>query len=438
MSGINNLFSGKKVLIFGLGLQGGGAGSALFAKRHGAKVKITDLKSTQSLKSTLSKLPEDITQTLGRHDPLDIDWADIIIKNPGVSHNSDLIQYALQSKKQVYMPAALYLKYSKLKTIGITGTRGKSTTTRLIYSMLNRSFPDQVLIGGNIPGQSPLELLDEENNKKYAVLELSSFQLAGCDRLQVSPQLAVVTNIYQDHLNRYNSMDSYIKDKLTIVKYQGKNDITILNKLDDNANKFQKLSHAQIKWFTTSNLKSSLIGDHNKQNIAAAQVVALSLGIDKATIKRSVQDFRGLPYRLEKIAEKNGITYINDTTSTTPISTIKAIQSLKDPIILIIGGESKNLETDNMIDLVCLSNQVTKIIILGSKNNKEFLTKINNCKDKIIGNVSSMREAMQLAVAHAKSGDTVLLSPGFASFDLFNNEFERGDQFNREVEKLQK
>lgn len=435
---IQELFQNKRVLIFGLGLQGGGVADALTALSFGAEVRVTDLKLADQLVTSLKQLPANISLTLGEHREEDIRWADLILVNPAVPFENPYLQLAQRLGKSVYGSAALYLKFTSLPVIGITGTRGKSTTTNLIYQILNQAYPNQVLLGGNIPGKSPLQLLHQEEAKKYVVLELSSFQLHYCHALKVSPHLAVVTNIYPDHLNRYPSMEAYIQDKLALVQYQTSQDYAILNQNDPQAPLFAQATQAQIRYFDYSSLSTPLIGQHNRANIAAATMVAEILAVPPNLTKQAVANFTGLPFRLERVGEKRGVTFINDTTSTTPIATITAIKALaQQPLVLIVGGSDKGLPFDQLVDLICRQSNLKKVVILGSFQNQAFVDALKaHCPAKIVAQVKNMSSAVNQAVAVAQPGDVVLLSPGFASFDLFKNEFDRGKQFNEAVQNL--
>lgn len=438
MKSIKELFDGKKVLIFGLGIQGGGVGAARFAYSKGAEVKITDIKTDKQLSEIISLLPSGITSTLGKHDIEDIIWADIIIKNPAVPDNNEYIAKAHELGKKVYMSEALYLKYTTLKTIGITGTRGKSTTTNLTYQILNDKYKDKVLLGGNIPNVSTLELLDQEEGKLFSVLELSSFQLEGCDVLRVSPNIACITNIYEDHLNRYSSMSDYMQAKAAIIKYQNSNDYAILNNFSPHFSFFENLIKGNLVTFSSSSFKTSLIGKHNKENIAASSAIASVMGVEEDAIRSVVAGYRGLPYRLENIGSYRGITFINDTTSTTPIATIKAIESIDREITLILGGAEKGLKVDDLIDKLKTSSNIKNIIILGSIDNKSLNSNLHKIESKIKAKVNNMKDAVDESLKVTDSGQVILLSPAFASFDLFSNEFDRGEQFNKIFKNLSK
>lgn len=414
--------SKKKVLIFGLGLQGGGVGDALWLHKQGARVRITDRKSEKELASSLNQLPSGISQSLGGHSDLDIDWADLIIKNPGVPDDEPHIQRARSLNKPVYTSIALFVSLARSKTVGITGTRGKSTTTELIFRLLDSAYPGQVKKGGNIPGTSGLQLLEELSSTKYFVLELSSFQLHNFHELEVSPHVAVMTNIYPDHLNRYPSMAAYQLDKEAIFRYQQPGDIAI---------RFPQASIVPSDW------QLQLLGKHNRENVAGMLLVSRALKLSDQLARSVAENFRGLPYRLETIKVINGITFINDTTSSTPTAAIKAVQAVSGPKIMIVGGQSKNLPFQELVNILGKDNSVSKLVILGSRDTPDFVQELqHSCSQKIVGQVDSMSMAVKLAADVARPGDTVLLSPGFTSFDLFPNEFDRGRQFNDCVNKL--
>ena len=432
---------GKQVLVFGLGLQGGGLGDAKWLQANGAKVRVTDRKTKAELAEALRDLPAEIETTLGQHSKADLDWADLIIKNPGVPDSQELILYAKGKGIPVLTSIAVFVRESREKVIGVTGTRGKSTTTELIYQVLNTAYPKQVIRGGNIPGTSGLSLLDSLDSAKYAVLELSSFQLHNFHSLKVSPHLAVITNLYPDHLNRYPSLAEYADDKRAIAAYQYPSDFIIVNQENQGALEIASSSPASHLEYKTSDVPADwsilIPGEHNRSNIAAVLAVAKTLKIDLELVKKVVESFHGLPFRLENRGTKNGITYLNDTTASTPTAASIAIQAMSGPTCIIVGGQSKNLPLDSFINALVTSSQIKKIVIFGAKGLPEFTAQLKaSCPEKIVGQVDSMLEAVTLASRSLQKGGTVLLSPGFTSFDLFNNEFERGRQFNQVVENL--
>lgn len=440
MKELRSYLKGKKVLVFGLGLQGGGVGDALYLHKLGVNIRITDIKSRVELKASIAKLPKDIPLTLGAHLDDDIDWADIIIKNPGVSDANKYITSAIKQGKDVHLSAALFTKYCPIPIIGITGTRGKSTTTQLTYDLLSRVYPNQVLMGGNIPGHSLLQMLNDVKDEKYALLELSSFQLHGFHSLEVSPTISIFTNIYEDHLNRYSSMEEYVNDKKAIYLYQQKDDILIYNSINKMVASLAEDSPGLTLSFKTSslpsNLTTNLIGDHNLENIAAVYALSKHLLISDDLFIETVKSFNGLPHRMELVAKVRDRKFINDTTSTTPTSTIKAIQSIKSPAIILLGGESKNLDIAKLITEIKNSSIVKGVVILGSLNNTNLNLELDAIKSKVLGRAMSMQAAIDMAYKASEAGDIILLSPGFASFDLFVNEFDRGDQFTQLAKSL--
>lgn len=425
MNDFSDQVVGKKVLVFGLGRQGGGEGDLLWLKKHGATVKISD---------------SDLTLCPGGQTKDQIDWAEIIIKNPAVPDDHQLLLYASSLGKAIFTSIALFVKYAPLTVIAVTGTRGKSTTVALIAAILEAAYPGQILVGGNIPGTSGLSLLDQTAGKKYAVLELSSFQLHSFHALHLSPKIALITNLYPDHLNRYPSMELYRQDKEAICQYQESTDICIFNADNPGALALSQRSVGQkiaysakdyLDWPTT------LKGPHNRENIAAAATLATTLNIAPELTRQVVGDFITLPFRQEKIATIDGVTYINDTTATTPTACLKALQTCSTPTIWITGGDTKNLPFEVLLEEVKDNPHLKNIVILGSKNIPSYTKALTQLAgDKILGTAHTMSDAVKLARGSAKPGDTILLSPGFASFDLFQNEFDRGRQFNDCVKNL--
>lgn len=415
----------KKVLVFGLGRQGGGTGDALWLEKHGAIVRLSD---------------KDTTLVSDGQTQEQIDWAQIIIKNPGVPDDHDLIKYAKSLGKPIYTSIALFVKHCGLKTIGVTGTRGKSTTVALITSLLEAAYPNKVISGGNIAGTSCLALFNQLDDKQYAVLELSSFQLHNFHDLKVSPSIAILTNLYPDHLNRYRDMSAYQHDKEAICAYQQKADVTLFNRDNPGALAIASAATGQKIPYSAADIASmttQLPGLHNQENIAAAVALAQVLQLDPALTKRIIADFKGIPSRQEVRAVIGGVAYINDTTSTTPVAAIKALQAAVGPTIWITGGDTKNLPYAELIEEIKHNSWLKNIVILGSQNIPDYVAALKQVAgNKILGTTTNMVEAVDLARSAAISGDTVLLSPGFASFDLFKNEFDRGSQFNTVVKNL--
>lgn len=438
MESFSKDFGNKRVLIMGVGLLGGGVKLVNFLNSLGCKIIISDQKTKQQLTNTINKLKDfDITYSLGDHDLNDLDNTDFIIRNPAVPKNHPMLLLATEKNIPIYLETALFAKYSQKPIIGITGTRGKTTTTLLIQHILNNSKDKKVELAGNIPGTCALSLLETENNHNHwgTVLELSSWQLQGFDDLKISPHIAVLTNIYEDHLNRYDSMHDYINDKQIITKHQGQNDYFVFNGDNQPIAEIAQGSSAQtfdFSKFTLSNIKDfKLIGLHNLENLKAASKVAKIVGVSDDVISSSIKSFHPVPFRLEPIKTINQVSYINDTTSTTPIALISALNSIDHPTILIMGGNSKNLSLGSLIKAIKTNQNISQIILIPGTGTDEIKKKIANYQEK-----QTLKEAIQHAHQIAKAGDIVLFSPGFTSFSQFNNEFERGEYFNQVVNEL--
>lgn len=426
-------YVGKKVLIFGLGIQGRGIGDAVVFSQLGASVRITDSKTSEELQMAISALEgTDIEGwTLGKHIPEDIEWADVIIRNASVPWEHQLLQYARKLHKPIKMDAALFFEYAKpKKVIGITGTRGKSTTTHLIHKILLKSKKTAILGGNCIPIAS-LNLLKDFNPDNWYVFELSSWQLQAFHQEKISPHIGVLTNLYPDHLGD-RSFEQYMQDKLSIFYYQHASDVFIVNANNKHISKLDLKPRGKCLRFSSTDVPSSwkvnLVGEHNKENIAVALKVAEVLAIDLSLVEQVVREFTTLPYRLEPIAELHGVNFINDSTSTTPIAAIKALTSYPHSIV-IIGGNTKHLPTGEFARQ--LNSKAKKIILLQGTGTDELKPDLN--PDLILGEYNDFKVAMQKVFNSVSRGDTVLFSPGFVSFGMFKNEFDRGEQFNRLV-----
>ena len=435
-------YKNKNILILGLGLLGRGVKDAIFFAEKGANVTVTDLKTKEELKESIDKLKKyNIKYTLGEHKDTDILNADLIIRNAGIPKNSKYLKLAKKNNIPIDMDESLFAKYCPCPIIGITGTRGKTTTAYLTYEILKDVFTKKnIYIAGNIQGVATLPLLDQVTKNDIVILELSSWQLQGFEAKKISPRISVVTNIYEDHLNSYKNMAEYIKDKITIFKYQKKDDIVILNKKNAQTKKMAKLASSNITWYsdkdTPPDWQTKLQGKHNQENIAAALSIGKTLGLTNANMKNSIENFKGVPHRQEIVRIINEITFINDTTSTTPIAGQKALESFNNPIILIAGGATKNLDlSDYARDI---SKKVKAVILLNGTATPELEKDIIKFggKNLIILKTDNLEEAIKKAYSISLPRDYVLLSPGCASFGLFKNEFDRGDQFTKIVNQL--
>ncbi len=324
----------------------------------------------------------------------------------------------------------LFLRFAATKNIiGVTGTKGKGTTSSLIAHIL-KTAKKKVYIGANI-GIPLFSFIDKLDKDSWVVLELSSFQLQD---MKTSPHIAVITNFSPEHLapadpinpNFHTSLKEYWEAKYNITRFQKKNDYLVINK------KLKaKKSKAKVITFTSSTLASTLPGEHNKENIAAAIEVAHLVKISKPIIARAVKKFHGLPYRIEKTTIKNGVSYFNDSFSTTPIATETALRSFTQPIILLAGGADKGSDFKTLARLI--KQRVSYIILFKGKGTLRLLQSLKKTgfDKKNITVVDNMKKAITIAGQKSKPGDIVLLSPACASFGLFKNYKDRGNQFNQ-------
>jgi len=454
-----------KVLILGLGQfeKGSGISAALYYARRGDDVLATDLKTEKEIRVNVKRLKrfKNVSFRLGAHHLDDIRWADMIVRNPRVRFDSPEMRLASKLGKTVQSDISIFLDGCPCPVVGITGTRGKSTTSTLVSEMLKASGK-RVWLGGNIL-VSPLTFMHRVKMHDIIVLELSSWQLEATGSAGISPEIACITNLMCDHLNTYEGMEDYGEAKAQIFRHQMQDGILVLNGDDV----FCRLKIAEapgrvalfakrpgkdiVAWIgkdalmiwsgkksvelaKTRSLK--VFGEHNKMNMLAAALTARNAGASIAGIKKTLRGFTGLKDRQEIVAVKRGITFINDTTATTPDGTIAALRTLQPrfrTLRLIIGGSDKDL------DFVSLAQELKGMnadlaVLPGNAHDK--LTKALNTKKIAYTDVSTLAEAFKLIVLRATKGDAIVLSPGCASFGLFKNEFNRGDQFRALVKGL--
>jgi UDP-N-acetylmuramoylalanine--D-glutamate ligase len=436
-------FKGKRVLIMGLGINGMGQGAAEWFTGEGAIVTVTDKKTARELQPSLAKLKTfPIRYVLGGHHKEDFITTDIIVRNPDVPKDSPYLEIARKHKIPIIMEDSLFycLYPDPEKIIGVTGTRGKTTTTLLIAEVL-RKGGKKVLVGGNLRGTASLLLLKNATPGTWVILELSSWQLQGFDEIKKSPHIAVFTNIYPDHLNRYPSMDEYIRDKETIFKYQTEEDFLFANHKNEQVRKLAKGAKSKKIWFSQDDIPKNwhllLLGKHNNENAAAAICVGKFLKIPTQLIQKAIEEFSSIPFRLQEIRKLNGVTYVNDTTSTTPVAGIMALRAYNHkPIVLIAGGNTKNLDLSDFARE--MKNSVKFLILLEGTATDELEKAVKLCAPNvtIIGRFSNFRLAVHKARKVARKGEIILLSPGCTSFGMFVNEFDRGEKFNNIVGKL--
>lgn len=402
----------------GLGLLGRGVGDTAYLAEQGAEVLVTDLKSREELSESLEKLKEfsNIEYVLGEHRLSDFEDKDFVLKGNGVPLNNTYIEHAGENGVEVVMSGALFHALSGIPMIGVTGTRGKSTVTELIHHALKRS-----ILGGNIRGVSNLQLLKEVEGKDVAVFELDSWQLQGFGYQKISPHIAVFTNFMEDHLNYYPDMDTYFMDKAQIFLHQKENDVLVIGEdVEERVREHTSNYIVAKEGDVPSSWHPALLGDHNARNVSCAYHALKAYGLSDEEIRESFESFEGIPGRLEFLGEVGGVKIFNDNNATTPTATAAGIEALKGSgkIIAIIGGADKGLDTAPLTEAL---KGVDHVVLLAGTGTKKL--------EREEGAHESLASAVEEAFSVAGEGDVILFSPGFASFGMFVNEYERNDQF---------
>jgi len=443
----------KRLVILGGGESG--VGTAILGKQKGWEVFLSDKGSLKPhYRETLNK--EGIQWEEGTHTEEKILSADVIMKSPGIPDKAPIIKKAHEKGIAVISEIEFASQYTDSLIVGITGSNGKTTTTLLTHHIFKEAGL-QVGLGGNI-GYSFAELVATEN-PPYYVLEISSFQLDGIEHF--APHIAVLLNITPDHLDRYDyKFENYIDSKFRIAMNQTENDYLIYDADDE----------VITQWLSTHTIKSKLIpfsiekelpqgaflkdnkiyimlenqtteidaeeislrGKHNIKNTMAASVAARLVNIRNNSLRESLKGFKGAPHRLEEVKVVDGVTYVNDSKATNVNSVFYALDTIKTPIVWIVGGQDKGNDYNSLLPYV--HEKVRAIVCLGV-DNTPIIQSFHNTIGTLV-ETRSMDEAVKLAQGFAQEGDTVLLSPACASFDLFKNYEERGDLFKAAVQKL--
>tara|TARA_R110002126_G_scaffold281567_2_gene429419 strand:- start:959 stop:2290 length:1332 start_codon:yes stop_codon:yes gene_type:complete len=432
-----------------------GVGTAILGKKKGYDVFVSDF----------GKIKEKYKEVLNSND---IDWedethtealilnADVVMKSPGIPEKVAIVKKLVEKGIPVISEIEFAAPFTSATTIGITGSNGKTTTTMLTYHLL-KSAGLNVGLGGNIGKSFAWQVADEEYDSY--VLELSSFQLDGI--INYKPHIAIITNISPDHLDRYDyKYENYIDSKFRITMNQTEEDYLIYDADDEaitgwlknNKTKGQLIPFSLTKTFETgafikNNIMNvsinqeefkmetesmALEGKHNMKNAMAATSVAKLMQIRKATIRESLSNFQGVEHRLEKVLKIQNVQYINDSKATNVNATFFALDSMNTPTVWIVGGVDKGNDYNELMSLV--REKVKAIVCLGV-DNKKIIDSFGAVVD-IMVEVTSMSDAVKMAKRIAEKGDTVLLSPACASFDLFENYEDRGNQFKQAVQNL--
>lgn len=443
----------KRLVVLGGGESG--VGTAILAQKQGYDVFVSDYgKITDKYKEVLNSYA--IFWEDEQHTEALILNADVVMKSPGIPDKAPIVKKLLEKEVQVISEIEFAYPFTNATTIGITGSNGKTTTTLLTYHLLKQAGLN-VGLAGNIGKSFAWQVAEE--NFDYYVLELSSFQLDGI--VNYKPHIAVLTNISPDHLDRYNyNYDNYIDSKFRITMNQTEEDYFIFD-ADDQASQNwlskNKIKANQLSFSITKTIKNgaflnnntmefninneefvldtaeiALEGKHNYKNAMAAVSVADLLKVRKQTIRESMSNFQGAEHRLEKVLKIQGVQYINDSKATNVNAAFFALDSMTTPTIWIVGGVDKGNDYTELMELV--HEKVKAIICLGI-DNKKIIDTFGNVVD-IMVEVDNMKDAVHTAKHLAEKGDTVLLAPACASFDLFQNYEDRGTQFKQAVKNL--
>lgn len=445
---------GRRVLVMGLGLFGGGVGAVRFLCREGARVTVTDLRPAEALEESLRALESlPVVYRLDGHEAADFRAADLIVANPGVPRSSPFLKVAGERGIPVTTEICLFAERCAAPVVGITGSSGKTTTTSLVGEMMRRKTP-RTLVGGNIGG-SLLDRLEEITEDTRVVLELSSFQLDRLSDLQWSPQTAVITNFAPNHLDMHGSLEAYKRAKRQIIAHQGEGDVEVLNGDDPEVRQWsgrgrrvvfgtQRTSNCDV-YIDDRHIRHriggfektvcpacevALPGKHNLSNALAASGAALSRGVTEADIAAVLRTFKGVPHRLERVAEIRGVTYYNDSIATSPDRTQVALSALPPGLVLIAGGYDKGLAFGTLGRQI--GRTVSHLVLTGQTSDAIAASVPAGSTTRIL-RADSLDDAVSAAARRAAPGSTVLFSPASASYDRFRNFTERGDRFRQLV-----
>jgi UDP-N-acetylmuramoylalanine--D-glutamate ligase len=451
----------KRVLILGAARQG--LALARWLSLHGAHVTLSDMRGDAELALARQSLAEyPIRWALGGH-PLELlDSTDVLCPSGGVPLTLPIIVEAMKRGIPLSNDSQIFMEVVPCRTIGITGSAGKTTTTTLVGDMAKNAYGDKAHIGGNT-GDPLINYVDHMQSDDLAILELSSFQL---DQMTVSPNVAAILNITPNHLDRHGTMEAYTAAKARILKFQGKDDVAVLGRDDRGAWSLRPKVHGKLYTFSLHELeeglngaylqdgllnlrdgdaylplilreKVQLRGDHNVSNVLAACAIGHAAGLPLDAMLEAVEEFRGVPHRLELVRELRGVRWYNNTIATAPERTIAAIRAFDEPIVLLLGGRDKDLPWEELMQLV--NERVDHVVLFG-----EAAEKIQKTVDRLglgeprftLVRANGLQEAVARAAEVAESGDVVLLSPGGTSFDEFKDFEERGERFREWVQEL--
>ncbi|MDR2601512.1 MAG: UDP-N-acetylmuramoyl-L-alanine--D-glutamate ligase [Spirochaetaceae bacterium] len=443
-----NSWAGVKVLVMGLGLHGGGLSAAEFLLKAGASVTVTDLKDEEKLFSSVCALDSFASENgsgavryvLGRHEKRDFEEADVVIKNPGVRPDSPY----LQNVKCIETDISIFLNYNPSVLIAVTGSKGKSFTASAICYALNvlldkKGLKSKARLGGNIT-VSPLSFLPFLTKDDYSVLELSSFQLGDLaltphfkSKKLLKPKAAVITSIMRDHQDRYGAMEPYIADKKLIYMFQDETDFTVCTP-DEWGEVFFNETRGRGVFTESKEVWASLKENARIReiNLLNARAALRSLGFDDLEAADALSSFTGVEHRMEFFLEKDGVKFYNDSAATIPEAAAACCKNLS-PLILVTGGTDKKLD---FTPLARACAGVKTVILLEGNGSRILAGLLKDMNTPYLGPFGVLEDAVKAALSRCEKGDFVALSPGCASFGMFQNEFDRGGKWKAAVKNL--
>jgi len=429
-------FAGRRVTIMGLGQFGGGVAAARWTARQGAVVTVTDLADRNVLADSLATLADEPIARfhLGGHREQDFRDADVVVVNPAVRPGSPFLTAALEAGAQLTSEIELFLRACPAPVVGVTGTNGKSTTAAMIAAIL-RADGRRTWLGGNL-GKSLLDDLERIDRDDWVVLELSSFQLRRLALDVPGPKVAVVTNCAPNHLDWHGTLEHYVAAKQRILAGQSACDLAVLNTCcGEVAAWAHRVRGRQLPLVSVERLPElPLPGVHNRQNALCAATAALGVGCRWQSIDEGLTSFTALPGRLEPVATVDGRRFYNDTTATTPESTIAALEALDGPLWLLAGGSDKGVDLGPLA--AAIARGVRGAALFGAVR-RTLARQVNERAPGLsMAAVQTMDEAVGWCWERSQPGESIVLSPGCASYDQFDNFRHRGERFVEVVSDL--
>lgn len=426
---------GRRVTVMGLGRFGGGLGVTRWLVKKGARVTVSDQARPEELADSVKALAGlDVAVHLGGHQKADFRDCDLVVVNPAVPFDSAHLLSARQAGIELTTEINLFLARCRAGVVGVTGSAGKSTTAAMLGAVLARQRPTHV--GGNIGG-SLLEHLEDILPDHAVVLELSSFQLAYLPLLGRSPHVAVVTNLRPNHLDRHKDMAEYAQAKRNIFRFQGPTDVLVLNRDDPALAEWAKDAPGKVDYFGGQDppFELNVPGPHNQANAQAAWAAARQFGLTRRQAQAALASFAGLPHRLQLVAQRNGVRYVNDSKCTSPDEGLVALASFAPrSLIVIVGGYDKKID---LTELCSALAACARAVVTTGQTGEQVARGVERARGPAepprVVRALPFADAVKAAMRLARSGDTVLLSPACASFDQFRNYQERGETFVRLV-----